>query len=175
MSVLIKATAILMVMAAFGLGETHAQFKADSEAPIEITSDTMEWFQDQQIALAKGNADAVQGRYHLQADVLKAYMAGADGESIGDIRRIDAEGSVVLTTPEETARGRSGIYDLEQGIAVLVGDVVLTQGDNVMRGEQLTMDLETGRSRLEGGGELGQQEVGGGRVRAIFAPTDKKE
>lgn len=155
------------------VGTAAAQFKADSEAPIEITADTMEWFQDQQVAVAKGNADAVQGRYHLHADELKAFMAGGENDAIGDIRRIDAEGNVVLTTPEETARGRSGIYDLERGVAVLIGDVVLTQGENVMRGEQLIMDLETGRSRLEGDAVLGQEQVGGGRVRAIFGPSQR--
>ncbi len=145
-----------------------AQFKADSEAPIEVTADSMEWLQEQRIAIARGNADAVQGRYTLHADVLTAHMTEVEGSSTGDIRRIDAKGHVVLTTPDEKARGEAGVYDVEKGVAVLVGSVVLIQGDSVLRGERLVMNLETGRSTLEGAAGAPSGEPAGGRVRAIF-------
>ncbi|MDP6353047.1 MAG: LptA/OstA family protein [Alphaproteobacteria bacterium] len=164
----IGATVAVLVHAA----PTMGQFDADSEAPIEITADNMEWFHDEQIAIARGNADAVQGRYTLSADVLTAHMTEAADGTTNQISRLDAEGSVVLTTPEETASGRSGTYDVEQKIAVLVGSVVLTQMDNVLRGERLVMDLRTGRSRLEGGPPVNAETTGDGRVRAIFTPGD---
>ncbi len=152
-----------------------AQFEADSEAPIEITADNMEWFHDEQIAIARGNADAVQGRYTLSADVLTAHMTDAAGGATSQISRLDAEGNVVLTTPEETARGRTGTYDVEQKIAILVGSVVLIQQDNVLHGERLVMDLRTGRSRLEGGLPMNAETTGDGRVRAIFTTRDSDQ
>ena len=119
----------------------------------------------------------MQGRYRLSGDVLTAHMSETEGAGIGEIRHLDAEGNVVLSTPEETARGEAGTYDVDKGVAVLVGAVVLTQGDSVMRGERLVMDLETGRSTLEGvpGSPASAGRPGGGRVRAIFAPSKSDE
>ena len=130
----------------------------------------MEWLQEKGIAIARGNADAVQGRYRLSGDVLTAHMSEAEGSGFGEIRRLDAAGNVTLSTPEETVTGDAGTYDVDKGIAVLVGAVVLTQGDSVMRGERLVMDLVTGRSTLEGvpGSPASAGQPGGGRVRACI-------
>lgn len=154
-----------------------AQFEDDSESPVEITADSMEWLNDEGIAIARGNADAVQGRYTLSAQVLTAYMAedASEGsDTVSRIRRIEAEGNVVLSTPKETAHGRTGTYDVERKVAILQGSVVLTQGDNVFHGQKLTMDLTTGRSRLEGSMPADPSE-NSGRVRAIFRPNDEQQ
>jgi len=153
--------------------EALAQLEDNSEAPIEITADSMEWLNNEKIAIARGNADAVQGNYTLSAHVLTAHMAETameDSNAPSRIRRIDAEGNVILTTPRETARGGTGIYDLEKKVAILVGSVVLTQGENVLHGQKLVMDLTTGRSRLEG-----TSSENDGRVRAIFSPSQDPE
>ena len=154
-----------------------AQFEDDSESPVEITADSMEWLNDERIAIARGNADAVQGRYTLSAQVLTAYMAEDSSEgsdTVSRIRRIEAEGNVVLSTPKETAHGRTGTYDVERKVAILRGSVVLTQGDNVFHGQKLTMDLTTGRSRLEGSMPA-DPSGNSGRVRAIFRPNDEQQ
>ena len=154
-----------------------AQFEDDSESPIEITADSMEWLNDEGIAIARGNADAVQGRYTLSAQILTAHMAEASSEgsdTVSRIRRIEAEGNVVLSTPKETVHGKTGTYDVERKMAILEGSIVLTQGDNVLHGQKLTMDLTTGRSRLEGSMEADPTE-NGGRVRAIFKPNDEQQ
>ena len=117
-----------------------AQFEDDSQEPIEITADSMEWLNSERIAIARGNAAAVQGRYTLSADVLTAHMAS----------------------------------DLEKKVAVLVGSVVLTQGDNVLHGQKLIMDLTTGRSRLEAALPTTSSKDGG-RVRAIFTPSQNEQ
>ena len=154
-----------------------AQFEEDSESPIEITADSMDWLNDERIAIARGNADAVQGRYTLSGQILTAHMAegsSEDSDTVSRILRIEAEGNVVLSTPKETAHGRTGTYDVERKVAILRGSVVLTQGDNVLHGQKLTMDLTTGRSRLEGSMETDPTE-NSGRVRAIFRPNDEQQ
>lgn len=166
--VLLPLLPLLLLAAA-----ASAQFEADTSAPVEITADTMEWFNEERVAVARGNAEAIQGRYHLHADVLTAHLSVGAGGALDRIRHIDAEGNVSLTTPEESARGRTGTYDVEHKMVVLEGAVVLTQGDNVMRGERLVMDLQTGRSTLEGVPAAAPPPVaaaGGGRVKAIFVP-----
>ena len=162
--------------ACIGSSPALSQFEKDSELPIEITADSMEWLNEERVAIARGNADAVQGRYTLSAQVLTAHMAEASAEDSGTaalIRRIEAEGNVMLETPKETARGSIGTYDVETKTAVLVDSVVLTQGESVLRGEKLIMDLITGRTRVEGGGL--ETEAENGRVRAIFKPSDEDQ
>ena len=154
--------------AAFG------QFETDSNAPIEITSDTMEWLNEERIAIARGNADAVQGRYKLHADILKAYLSQGSGESADKIKLITANGNVSLTTPEESARGETGEYNVEKGIVELTGSVVLTQGTTVLNGDKLVMDLNSGRSVLEGSSGSGETAgTSGGRVTAVFTPESQ--
>ena len=151
-----------------------AQYESDSELPIEITADSMEWLNEKRIAVARGNADAVQGRYKLHAAILTAHMAEEPptrSDTVSRIRKIEAEGNVVLTTPNETARGGEGTYDVENKIATLLGSVVLTQGDNVLHGQKLIMDLVTGRTRLEGSDTAISDDKR--RVRAIFNPNDE--
>ena len=160
----------------------HAQFETDSAAPIEITADSMEWLNEKQIAIARGNADAVQGRYTLSAHVLTAHITSNPKDSgvsngstsTSQISLIEAEGNVLLTTPTEKARGNTGTYDVRRKTATLVGAVVLTQGENVLHGEKLVMDLNTGHSRLEGTAGPADQD-GDGRVKAIFNPETTEE
>ncbi len=152
-----------LLLILFFATSAFAQFEADSNLPIEITSDTMEWLNEERIAIARGNADAVQGRYKLHADVLTAYLSRGDADTADKIKLITADGNVRLTTPEESARGETGQYDIEKGVVELTGSVVLTQGNNVLRGDKLVMDLNSGRSTLESKD----------RVQAIFTAGDE--
>ncbi|MEE2694191.1 MAG: LptA/OstA family protein [Pseudomonadota bacterium] len=160
-----------------GLATCYAQFENDSTAPIEIVADSMEWLNEERIAIARGNADAVQGRYTLSAHILTAHMANepnGEEESNSQISLIEAEGNVLLITPNEKARGSVGIYDVRNKTAILTGNVVLTQGENVLHGERLIMDLNTGHSRLDGA--TGPTELTeDGRVKAIFNPENVNE
>ena len=68
-----------------------------------------------------------------------------------------------VSSPEETAQGDNGIYDVQSKQIVLTGAVVLTRGENVVRGQRLVMNMETGRSQMKGG-----------RVQGVFVPTKKQ-
>lgn len=150
----------------FAAGPAAAQFEDEADEPVEITADIMEWMDNERIAIARGAADAVQGRYRLFADVLTAYLAerGAGEDEEGDdVRLIEAEGNVRLVTPDEVASGSTGAYDIANRQVTLEGDVVLMQGESVARGGRLEMDLDTGVSRL-------LAAPGTGRVTAILVP-----
>ncbi len=150
--------------------------KKQSDEPIEITADSLVVRQEQQLATFSGNVDAVQGEMVLRADILRVFYDQTEGSnSDNSIRRIEASGSVFLSSPEETAEGDEGVYDVIAGTVTLTGSVVLTSDDNVVRGDRLEMDLNTGESSVVAavksteGGEPGQ------RVRALFVPkSDKK-
>jgi lipopolysaccharide export system protein LptA len=150
------------------LGRPH-----DSSQPIEITADSLEVIQPQQLAIFKGNVDAVQGDLRLRADTLKVHYrqrpagqpaaAGAAANPPTSIHRIDAVGRVFISSPEETARGDVGVYDVDNRSITLEGQVVLTRGDNVLRGNRATMDLASGRSTMV--------PTTGERVHGLFVPN----
>lgn len=151
--------------AGLAAGPAAAQFEDEADDPVEITADVMEWMDNERVAIARGAADAVQGRYRLFADVLTAYLAerGAGEEEGDDVRLIEAEGNVRLVTPDEVASGATGAYDIANRRVTLEGDVVLMQGESIARGGRLEMDLDTGVSRL-------LAAPGTGRVTAILVP-----
>ena len=124
--------------------------------------------QSENVAVFEGSVHAVQGEMVLNADMLTVYyreVAGGQG-NLG-VSRIDAEGNVVISSPDETAQGQRGTYDVESGRIDLTGGVILSQGNNIVEGEVLTMDLETGVSRVSSGAS--------GRVQGLFVPEDEEE
>ena len=152
--------------------------KHDTSLPIEITADSLEVKQKEQRAIFHGNVEAVQDDMVLRADVLTVHyrerdQGGAPTEG-GDepaIKRIDAEGNVFITSPDETAQADAGVYDVDQGTIVLTGAVILTRGEHVIRGDRAEIDLETGESRvLSAAGGPAES----GRVRSVFVPGKKK-
>lgn len=89
--------------------------------PIEIHADNgIEWQQDAQAYIARGNARALQGNVTVHADQLTAYYEkGANGSS--QIWRIDADGHVRITTPQQTAYGEKGVYEVTKRVFILTG------------------------------------------------------
>jgi lipopolysaccharide export system protein LptA len=147
-----------------------------SNLPIEITADSLEVLQDQKIATFAGNVDAVQGDMVLSADRLRVYYGGDDANAApgpagtGSIRRIEAHGNVLLSSPRETAQGDAGVYDVASSQVTLEGGVVLTRGDNVIRGQRLETDLASGRSRVFAAVPSTEGGTPPQRVRALFTP-----
>ncbi len=141
----------------------------DTDKPIEISADSLEVKQDENIAIFTGNVDALQGDIRLRASQLTVhYRSGEGGEAgVNAISRIDASGSVFITSGRETAQGETGVYDVENSLITLIQNVVLTRGENVIRGNRLVLDLVTGQTRVDGG-ESGPRS--GGRVRSLFVP-----
>ncbi|MZR29550.1 lipopolysaccharide transport periplasmic protein LptA [Sneathiella litorea] len=145
----------------------------DTNQPIEITADTLEVQQANQLAIFEGNVQVVQGEIRMRAAQLTVHYVDKNQSKEGgptNIHRIDALGDVFLASPRETAQGDKGVYDVTNKQIDLLGNVVLTQGKNVLRGDKLTLDLITGKSRVEG---VGTTDGSTGRVKGIFVPEKK--
>jgi lipopolysaccharide export system protein LptA len=109
--------------------------------------DSLEWFDNKLIGIARGAAMSVRDTKQLAADVLIAHVVKpADAPS--RIDRIDAQDHVVVTTPNEIARGASGVYNVDTGIVTLARNVAITRADNVLKGQYGTVNLNTNISRL---------------------------
>ncbi len=169
-------------------------FDMSSDKPVHIEADVLEVMDDQGQAVFTGNVVAKQGPTTLQTTKLTVYYAGgaiakqtgtdkdagqqqpaaADGKpgAPGDrIKRLEAEGQVVVTTRDQQATGEKAVFEMADNTVTLTGNVVLTQGKNVLRGTELTVDLDTGHSKLVSNDGTGQP----GRVSGMFLPGAAKQ
>lgn len=96
---------------------------------------------------------------------------GANDRDDGRLQRIDAYGNVIITTPQDVARGNRAVYQEETGIANLMGSVKITRGRNQLNGEAAEVNLHTGVSRIVSA----SQGAGGGPVRALIVPDRKAQ
>lgn len=126
---------------------------------IKITArDSLEYWEDRQLAVARGGAIVTSGERRLKADILTAHI---DNQARRDIKRIDAFGNVVISTRNVIARGAEGVYNPGTSIATLCGDVKITRGANQLNGECAEVNLKSGKSRLIGGRS---------RVKSLLSP-----
>jgi lipopolysaccharide export system protein LptA len=165
--------------------------KYDTKLPVEISSDTLEVLQNQNKAIFKGNVIAVQGKIRLSSDVMivhykqksdapgqaappkvKSASSSQDGGSpMGAITLIEVEGNVFIATPEESAKGDKGNYQVEEKMLHLTGDnVILTRDKNILRGTELEYNLETGHSVLTSKHSK-VRGTNGGRVHMLSVPN----
>ena len=109
--------------------------------------DSLEWYDDKQLAVARGDALAIREGKHLRGDVLTATVTRLPNES-SHISRVDAQGNVLVSSQDQIARGDAGVYNVDTGIATLTGRVTLTRADNELRGQYAVVDLNNNVSRL---------------------------
>ena len=93
--------------------------------------------------------------------------AGTQKSKLGNLKRAEADGHVVVTTPKEKATADRGVYTGATDMVELLGNVKLNQGENYLEGVKADMNLTTNLSRIYGAGQ-------GGRVKGVFYPASKK-
>jgi lipopolysaccharide export system protein LptA len=147
-------------------------FSRNSNAPIDIESDTLEVQDAKKLAIFKGNVKAVQAGMTLRSKELHVKYAGEPGSTGGgsSITTIDAKGKVVITTEDDqTATSNWARFDVKSQTVTIWGDVVLSQGENVIKGDRLVIDLKTNRSRFENQGDVATGKRP--RVRMLVIPN----
>jgi lipopolysaccharide export system protein LptA len=156
---------------------TGKALKMTTATDVVTARDSLEWYDQKQIAVARGDAVAVRDVKVIRADVLTAHMtkdkpqpgAGKPDKAVpaaaqakprnaamplGDtdesskISRVDAQGHVLVSTETDVGRGDYGVYNADSGIATLLGNVTVTRGPNTIRGEYAVMDLNNNISRM---------------------------
>jgi len=107
----------------------------------------MEYWERQNMAIARGNAVATQRGKTIKADVLKArFIQNKKGEQKLDI--IEAFDNVFIINGNDRLRADRGIYRVRLGKAKLTRNVTIVRGENVLRGDQAEVNLNTGVSKL---------------------------
>lgn len=132
-------------------------FSQNRDQPIQIEAGSLEMREKKKEATFSGNVKVVQGdttmtskslvAFYDQNAPLKSATPGPGGSS--SIRRLEAEGGVVVTQKDQVVSGETAIFDTGANLITMRGGVVLTQCNNVIRGDRLVVDMTTGMSRIE--------------------------
>ncbi len=164
---MLSAALVLSAGPARGQPEIGAGLRNhDTNAPVDVGADRAEVDDRANRAIISGNVDVRQARLRLQAQRVTIAYAGRGNQ----IERIDATGGVTLTSPSETIRGNTAIYDLQAKIITLLGNVSLQNPDGRVNGGRLVYDLRSGRAVMDGGapGAPGSASPTTGRVTGRF-------
>ncbi|WP_156353285.1 MULTISPECIES: LptA/OstA family protein [unclassified Sphingomonas] len=167
----LAATFALLAIA----GSAPAQTRHDSNAPIDVSANAIELQDKQQRAVFTGGAVFRQSTMTLTADRVVIAYSGQITDGAPQATRIDATGNVVLTRPDQTAKSRFAVYDINRRVVTMIGGVRLTQGANTLNGGRLSIDLDTGRATIDGSGVGAVSTPGsgvqqsGGRVTGRFS------
>lgn len=131
----------------------------------------IEYWQNKNLAVARGGAAVAQGKSRLSADTITAHFFPAKTGGDLNIRRVDAAGSVKVNSDGNLAQSDKATYDMAEGLATLQGNVKLTQGPNQLNGDYAEMNTKTGVSRM-----LSNKDNSSGmkRVRALVIPDPAK-
>ena len=160
--------------------------------PEEVVTarDTLEYHEDTDTGIARGNAVAVRGDDRLNADVIAAVFhhddaadkkngkvakAAAPAPAAADkdaapvkphqLEKLEAKGHVVLVTLTDIVTGDEGVYNPNTQQATVLGNVRITRGDNQLDGARAEVDMQTGVSRLFAAPNT--------KVRGLFTPKKK--
>jgi lipopolysaccharide export system protein LptA len=96
---------------------------ASDDRPIAISATSgIEWQQDAQVYIARGNATAKRGTTEVYADTLTAHYrpskaAGSDNE----IYRLNADGRVTIKGETQTVVGDQAVWDVDQQMGIVTG------------------------------------------------------
>jgi lipopolysaccharide export system protein LptA len=142
----------------FLTGET---VRLDTAQDTIIARDSLEYYEQRQIAVARGDALAIRDNRRLRADTLTVHFG--EGGRNAQMDRIEADGNVLVSTPTDIVRAQKGDYDPDRGLATLTGNVKITRGDTQLNGDRAEVNLKTGESRL-------LSSRSGERVRGLFLP-----
>jgi lipopolysaccharide export system protein LptA len=138
----------------------------------ELTAERqIEYWEQKQMAVARGNALAKREDKSLSADVLAAYFR-KDAAGKSRIYRVDAFDRVRIVTPEETAVAERGVYNVDSGVATLAGSVRITRVGNVIDGCSAEYNMNTGVSKM-----FACKPTAGGtrRVHGLIQPAEAKK
>jgi lipopolysaccharide export system protein LptA len=119
----IAGVVLALVVSIAWAAPASAQLKVDGNAdPVTVEADNgIEWVSDQKMYIARGNAKATRGAISVAGETLTALYRETDSNET-EIYRLEALGGVIIASPERTAYGERAVYDLDQAVAVVLGE-----------------------------------------------------
>src|SRR6516162_5954321 len=108
---------------------------ASEDRPIAISATSgIEWQQDAQVYIARGNATAKRGSTEVDADTLTAhYRPSRAAGSETEIYRLNADGHVTIKDETQTVVGDQAVWDVDQQMGIVTGKALkLTTATDVV-------------------------------------------
>ena len=141
---------------------TGGNLKYITESDIVTAKDSLEYYEDRKVAIARGRAIGKHEGSRVEGDILSAQF-GLNAAGQMEMTKLYAKGNVLITTKDGgLSRGDEAVYDVKKNIAVLTNNVRVTRGETQLAGDKAEVDFTSGQSRLLNSGK--------GRVRALL-PT----
>ena len=134
--------------------------------------DSLEYWDERKVAVARGNGVMVRADRRVQGDVLTAHIVEDKKTNESKVSEVDGFGNMRISTPSQIATGAKGVYNLVTNIAYLVDDVRVTQGQNQLNGDYGEVNLNNNISRMLSGPSAGRP---GQRVRSLIVPNQGQE
>ena len=149
---------------------TGGDLRVETEDEIVTARDSLEYWQDQMVVVARGDAEVVQEAENrrVSADTLTGFFREDDTGEVG-LYQVEAEGGVRIQRGDEIARAGKAVYNLDTEVATLSGGVKISQGETQLNGDFAEFNLRSGVSRLLGSGS------DDGRVQTLIVPDDSAE
>lgn len=149
---------------------------AQDEVPVKILSDQMEYVQENNTVVFRGDVHVDREDFQLWSDKLTVFMdaaAAGEGQAMGpdssqNIEKLLAEGTVRIERDKQVGTSEKATYWTKRGVVVMEGNPVLKDGESSISGEMITYHLKDNRGVVEGGKKQ--------RVQAVFmAPSEADE
>lgn len=143
---------------------TGGNLKYATPTETVTATNSLEYWDNKKLAVARGNAVAVKGERHIAGDVLTAqFRDQPNGKT--ELQSMTALGHVTVTTGQsgkgDVSKGDKAVYDINRNIAVLTGNVRITRTDGTqLAGDVGEVDFAANQSRLMNNGK--------GRVKALL-------
>jgi lipopolysaccharide transport protein LptA len=162
----------LALAVASALAETESPLVSTNE-PTVVTSERLQVDYAHNFGTFEGNVLAVDPRITVRADKMVVFFGGQTngGTNLAtrSVKRILAEGGVVITQENKKSRSDRAEYTADDGKAVLTGNPQVESPDGIVRGTRITfwrgqdrMDVESDSSPTN-------------RTRLIIYPEDSKK
>ncbi len=140
---------------------TGRALRYDADTVTVTATESLEYWRDKRMAVARGKALAIDGRRNVRADILTAHLHDKDNGETG-IERFDAFGNIFIETETEILKAEKAVYDPGREVAKLSGSVKITRGQNQLNGDYAELDFKSGVSTLRG--------EGSSKVRGLIVP-----
>jgi lipopolysaccharide export system protein LptA len=132
----------------------------------QVSADeSLEYWEVEQVALARGNAVAIREGRKVTSDEMIAHMK-PDKKGELAIETMQARGNVSIVTADDAVTCDDVVYNLANNTAILNGNVNISRGANQLKGNRVETDFKTGKSRLLSAGK--------GRVHALITSAKGK-
>jgi lipopolysaccharide transport protein LptA len=118
----------------------------EEEERVEISSDVMVFKPEENLVSYRENASLRVKDIKLGARSLSVYLK----EEKGEMKRIIAQGNVIIEQKFREGRGNEASYDVDEEIIILLGSPVLIEKDKgLTRGDKLTFYIADDRIAVE--------------------------